>query len=116
MASIVDFFDKLERQNFGPKDSKLVSTVNNPGKGAKLLAEWLRDNVNTASSMYAPSYQQGEAATNLAGLAQMPTMLRGGEMPMLNQEQLGQGASVLLPASMLGYGLYPELSEKKRKK
>ena len=71
MASIVDFFDKLERQNYGPKDSKLISTINNPGKGAKLLAEWLRDNVNTASSMYAPSYQQGEAATNLAGLAQL---------------------------------------------
>lgn len=68
---LTGLLQKLDAQSFRPGDSMLLSAINNPLQGIQKGAEFIRDNVNTASSPYAPSYQQGEAATNLAGLAQL---------------------------------------------
>jgi hypothetical protein len=83
MPSLADILKRLDAQDFGPKDSTLLSAINNPLKGGKKLADWLTKNVNTAAGipdqydnpnpLLAPKGQE-QAAFDIAGMAQLGSM------------------------------------------
>lgn len=68
--NIEELLNKLDAQNFGPKDSVIASTINHPINGISKLLEYLDSNVKGVNDPYLSSGQQSEHATNLAGLMQ----------------------------------------------
>ncbi|MFA5166736.1 MAG: hypothetical protein WC449_05625 [Candidatus Paceibacterota bacterium] len=75
----------MGQQDFGPGDSTIASSVAHPIKGVGKLANWLKDNVNTAAGysdpydnpnpLLGPSMEQKAlAGVNLAGLLQTGAM------------------------------------------
>ncbi len=71
MANINDLYDilnKLDSQNFGPKDSVTLSSINHPIGGLLHAANWIKNNMDTGMSPYSSSDQQTSAALNIAGL------------------------------------------------
>ena len=71
VKKLAELLQKLDSQSFRPGDSVIASTINHPIDAVGHGLDWLNQQVNTAVSPYAPSYQQAEAGTNLAGLAQL---------------------------------------------
>jgi hypothetical protein len=88
IKSIQSIMDRLDSENFGPNASIIASTINHPLKAVKKGAEWIDEQMRIAGSPYAPSYQQVEAATNLAGLAQL------GSFPMAPKSAGGTLGSI----------------------
>ena len=81
MASLADLLTGLNKQNFGAKDSQILSAIMHPVEAAKRFGNKFTRDVNTASGLadlydnpnplYAPSEgQQAKAAFDLAGLMQ----------------------------------------------
>ena len=85
VEKIAKFLAKLDAQNFGPKDSVVVSAINNPVGAVKKGIGFLSDQIKTINSPVMPSYKKAEAALNLAGIAQtgafpMAPSSRGGTL------------------------------------
>ena len=70
VEKIAKFLAKLDAQNFGPKDSVVVSAINNPVGAVKKGIGFLSDQIKTINSPVMPSYKKAEAALNLAEIAQ----------------------------------------------
>ena len=81
---IPELHAKLVKQNFGPNDSQIVSSIMHPAEAINRGGEWIRHNVSQAAGgdpydnqnpLYGPSReQQAEAGFNIAGLAQLGSM------------------------------------------
>jgi len=80
--------DKVKAQNFGERDSQIISALVRPKKAGEKLAEWLAHQISTAAGMPVQPTDDGDiyarepdrftkamAALNVAGFAQ------GGSMP-----------------------------------
>ena len=81
MASLADLLTGLNKQNFGAKDSQILSAIMHPVEAAKRFGNKFTRDVNTAAGLadlydnpnplYAPSEgQQAKAAFDLAGFMQ----------------------------------------------
>lgn len=100
-----------DKQDFGPDDSMIASSVRDPMEAGKRGIEWLREQLNTAggipdpnnqdeASMYmqGPSpEQQAQASLNVAGLAQLGGMpvappSAGGTLGTMARPMMGTGA------------------------
>jgi hypothetical protein len=81
---IPELHAKLVKQNFGPNDSQIVSSIMHPAEAINRGGEWIRHNVSQAAGgdpydnpnpLYGPSKeQQAQAGMNIAGLAQLGSM------------------------------------------
>jgi hypothetical protein len=88
VKAIQSVMAKLDAQNFGPNDSTIASTINHPVTAVQKGMEWLQKQMQIANSPYASSREQAEAATNIAGLAQL------GSFPMAPKSAGGTLGSI----------------------
>jgi hypothetical protein len=76
------FLDKFNKQNYGPNDSVIASTINHPLTGLQKLQQYLSSNMLTASQapLIPNSNPSGAQASSLAGL-NLAGLLQTGAMP-----------------------------------
>lgn len=83
--TLAEALRKFQLQDFGPDDSVIASTLNNPVKAGSNFLQWLEKQVNTASGradpydnpnpLAAPSVEdQARAALEVGGFAELGSM------------------------------------------
>lgn len=95
---ISELIDRINKQDFGPKDSKIVSTLRHPIKGVGKLLEYIDNNMRDAAYADNP-YDRARAGLNLAGFAQL------GAMPFAPKSAPGLVGSIRKPTDVMFHRL-----------